>query len=201
MKTVDEFKKILTIETSEEIAENYLINGEARHFTAEQIAFVQKSLSLKFGVEKDLIDLRVVGSSKLGFSLHDKWDRNSQKQLPAFRLYSAVSDVDIAVVSPAVFNLVWQELGRYADQTPRMPWESGKLGDYFVHGWIRPDLFPKFVRLQMCDDWWDLFRNLSTDSYLGRRKIRGALYYSIEQFRRYQIRSVAQCKSKYMSEL
>lgn len=201
MKIVEEFQQVLMAEAAEDIVERDLINGPARHMTLEQIGFVQKSLSLKFRIAKEGIDLRVVGSSKLGFALHEKWDRNTHTTLPAFRPYNAGSDVDIAIVSPDMFNLIWQELGRFADQTPRMPWNSGMLGDYLVHGWIRPDLFPKNARLRLCDDWWELFRQLSIDSYLGRRKIRGALYYSMEQFRRYQIRSVNACKTKYMSEL
>ena len=32
-----------------------------------------------------------------------------------------------------------------------------------IYGWLRPDKFPGGARIRKCDDWWDQFRQFSTD--------------------------------------
>jgi hypothetical protein len=134
----------------------------------------------------------IVGSAKLGFSLTEKRARDGSL-LARYRDFSAASDIDVAVVSPRLFDILWNELGAYAHREACLPWNSGALGDYLVCGWIRPDHFPIRVRLRRCDDWWDLFRALSADSRYGRRKVRGGLFHSVEHMKRYQIRALREC--------
>jgi len=141
----------------------------------------------------------VVGSAKLNFGLFEKKTRSGEI-LPAFRPFRPESDIDIAVASPPLFEAIWNELSAYANAKPWMPWNSGKLGDYLVYGWLRPDHFPKGSRLRRCDDWWDTFHALSADSRLGRRTVRGALYYSLDHLKRYQLRGLNQCRLNLESQ-
>lgn len=197
----NDFKILLADGDLEQIADDVLLSGEARNFSQDQINKVVTTLAAKYGVAHDAITIKIVGSGKLGFSLLEKWDKNSKQTLPQFRLFSAASDIDVAVISPAIFNLVWDELGKHADLTPQMPWNSGQLGDYMVHGWLRPDHFPKNATLRHCDDWWDVFRDLSAKRAFGFRKIRGALYYSYDQLRRYQIRGLRESQLQLMRKI
>lgn len=194
---VDDLKKRLLAGDLEDIADE-LLAGPPIHFSELQVDTVISTLAAKYGVEKDTINASIVGSAKLGFSLLEKFHKETRTTLPQFRLFNADSDVDIAIVSPALFRLIWDELSTHADLTPRMPWDSGQLGDYMIHGWLRPDHFPKNCRLRRCDDWWDVFRSLSFKRTMGMRKIRGALYYSHDQLRRYQIRGLKQSQLQLM---
>ena len=139
-----------------------------------------------------MINLWIVGSAKLGFSMTEK-HASGGVILPRYRLFSPESDIDVAVVSPALFDILWNELSTYAHRVPRLPWDSKRLGDYLVCGWLRPDCFPENVRLRKCDAWWDLFRRLSADSRFGRRKIRGGLFHSKEHMKRYLRRGLSEC--------
>jgi hypothetical protein len=192
--TPEEFCNQLLTNDIEDVVDNVLLGGEAIHFNADQQRQVSRAVCSKFGVDEADLDLRIVGSAKLGFSISEK-RKNGGTSLPRFRLFSPESDVDIAIVSERVFESIWDELSRHAYRKPWMPWDSGKLGDYMIYGWLRPDHFPKNVRLRRCDDWRDLFSRLSADSRFGRRAIRGALYHSLEHLRRYQLRGLSECRS------
>ncbi len=197
---VEELKDLLLNSDVAEFVDSAVLAAEAPHFSNEDVAYVARALSAKFGVEVRPTQIFVVGSAKLGYRLLKGKDSNKNPLQP-FRPFRPESDIDIAVVSPAVFELIWETLSGYANRNALMPWDSGKLGDYMVYGWLRPDHFPKNVRLPRCDDWWDVFRSLSAETKFGRRAIRGALYHSLEQLRKYQIRSLTQCKSNLEAQI
>lgn len=190
MVTVEEFRSICRTEEAEHIVDNILLADDALHVSAENRDCLRNVISTKFSVDENEVKLWVIGSAKLGFSLVEK--RKGGNLLPRYRKFSALSDIDVAVVSSEVFQLVWDELSIYAHGSSFMPWDSGRLGDYMVYGWLRPDHFPK-CRIRRCDDWWDLFRVLSTDPRFGRRCVRGGLFYSVGHLRRYLRRAVAEC--------
>lgn len=198
--TVDELKAQLLSNDIEEFVDTVVLNSGAKHFTNGQIEYVATALSSKFSTEVIAEQIIVVGSAKLGYGLFPKKTQDNEI-LPAFRTFRPDSDIDIAVVCPGLFELIWHELSSHANNVAWMPWDSGRLGDYLVYGWLRPDHFPKHVRLRRCDDWWDVFRALSADNRLGRRTIRGGLYYSREQLRKYQLRGLNQCKLELESHI
>ncbi len=198
--TVDELKTLILTTDLVDFVDSVVLAEESEYFAAEKISYVAVALSAKFNATVLPAQIRVVGSAKLGFGLFQKKTREGDV-LPAFRPFRPDSDIDIAVVCPTLFELIWQELSAHANGKPWFPWDSGKLGDYLIHGWLRPDYFPKHVRLRRCDDWWDVCNSLSADSRLGRRSIRGALFYSHEQLRNYQLRGLNQCKLELGSDL
>jgi hypothetical protein len=135
--------------------------------------------------------IRIVGSAKLGFSISEK-RRDGRIVLPRYRLFAAESDIDVAVVCPRAFNMIWHELSQYSHRGKFMPWDSGRLGDYLVCGWLRPDHFPK-ARLRHCDAWEDCFRQISAQIKFGSRKVRGGLFHSFEHMKQYYIKAVKDC--------
>lgn len=195
MMTVDNLKTQLRSADLGEFVDSVVLATDSPHFSPDQIRHVSTTLAAKFSITIDSMQIRVVGSAKLGYGLFKKRTKTGEF-LPAFRPFRPESDIDLAIISPHLYEMIWDELSIHANNFPWMPWDSGKLGDYMVYGWLRPDHFPKNARLRRCDDWWDVFRALSSDSRLGRRNIRGALYHSLDHLRRYQIRGLNQCRAE-----
>lgn len=191
--TTDELKSQLLESDLEDFFENWILDTVSPHFPQQKIEIVRQKLAHKFGIAIEINHFHVVGSAKLGYGLFEKKTKQGEI-LPAFRPFGPDSDIDIAITCPDLFDAIWNELSAYANDKPWLPWDSGKLGDYLIYGWLRPDHFPKSARLRKCDDWWDTFRSLSADSRLGRRTIRGALYHSRDHLKRYQVRGLHQCR-------
>jgi hypothetical protein len=192
MITVDEFRERIRNGELDGLMDEVLLGDGAAHLTKNEIEHIRSSIASKFRIKGELPSVWIVGSAKLGFAITEK-RRKDGLWLPRYRPFSGRSDIDIAVVCPTLFDLLWNELGSHAHRHPRLPWDSGKLGDYLVCGWIRPDWFPLRVRLRNCDDWWDLFRSFSADVRFGRRKVRGGLFYSFEHLKRYHTRALKEC--------
>jgi hypothetical protein len=192
--TAQELQAQLLSVDLEDFVDRVILSGDSPFFSPGQINHVSKALASKYSIETDSIQIRVVGSAKLGYGLLKKRTKTGE-DLAAFRPFRPESDIDLAIISPCLYEVIWNDLSIHANNAPWIPWDSGKLGDYMVYGWLRPDHFPKFARLRRCDDWWDVFSSLSSDSRLGRRAIRGALYHSLDHLRRYQLRGLNQCRS------
>lgn len=191
--TPDEFKERLLIDTVETLLTDILVSEDAKHVTIDQRNLIKRSLADKFNVPIESINLIIVGSAKLGFSISEKKNKFDNSILPRYRPFSPQSDIDLAVICTPIFEIIWNDLSKYSFNVPYFPWQSNKLGDYFVCGWMRPDYFPPRVRLRKCDDWWDTFRYLSSRRVLGQRRIRGGLFYNLEQLKSYQSKALLEC--------
>lgn len=188
----EHFIALLGEMSDEDIADKVLLTGGAEHVAESDIVYIARRIAEVFAAPREDVQVYVVGSAKLGFSIAEKRRKDSDP-LPRFRPFRAESDIDLAVISRSVFDAIWGELSRHAYSFPYIPWRSGRLGEYLVHGWLRPDHFPR-TRLRKCDDWWDLCRRLSREPTFGRRAVRGGLFYSYGDLVRYQQRSVASCR-------
>lgn len=192
MVSVEEFKARVRANQLEALLDEVLLADEASHVSPQNILKIKSALSAKYSVAAERIFVRVVGSAKLGFSMVEKRTIGGQI-LQRYRPFSPESDVDVVVINSEIFDLIWNDLSLHAHRSARLPWDSGALGDYLICGWLRPDHFPNKARLRRCDDWWDVFRQLSADATFGRRKIRGGLFHSLDQARSYLIRALADC--------
>jgi hypothetical protein len=192
MPTPDEFRHLLRTAAIDDIVSSVLLSGDAAHVDRAAHDFICKTLGVAFGATVERHELLVVGSAKLGFSISEKPMANGDK-LERYRPFRSDSDIDLALVHPAIFDQLWRELSDHAHRSQTMPWNSGRLGDYMVYGWIRPDHFPTNVRLRKCDDWWDTFRKLSAHGPFNRRKVRGGLFYSQYYLSSYLRRAVNAC--------
>jgi hypothetical protein len=184
-----DFKARCTRDPAETIVDEIILKDDALHVTAANRDFLVSRLSTVFSVDRSEIRLWIVGSAKLGFSITEK--RKDGRLFPRYRSFSPLSDIDAAIVSPKIFRLIWDDLSIHANGYAKTPWDSGELGDYMIYGWLRPDHFPSHVR--RCDDWLDEFRNLSSNPRFARRSVRGGLFYSVSDLRRYQQRAVNEC--------
>ena len=185
------FKVKLKEFSVEEIVKDVILTGDAVHVSSADSEHIKNRIANTFSVDASEIELFIVGSAKLGFSLSENRSRKKYR----YRRFGPDSDIDVAVVSPRVYRIIWDELCTYAHGFSRMPWDSERLGDYMVYGWLRPDCFPKNGNIKACDDWWRLFRKLSIDARFDRHKVRGGIYYSKEDLVRYHSRVVSECKN------
>ena len=192
MTTPEEFRQRLRERDVDEVLDEYLLCDQAQHVPAEKVDYIGNKICKTFGVEIDAMQLWIVGSAKLGFSLTEKKQKDGST-LPRYRCFGADSDIDVAVVHPGIFEQIWNELSTHSHGSPFWPWDSGRLGDYLICGWFRPDHFPRGSQLRKCNDWWDGFRSMSNEAYLGRRQVRGGLFHSKDQLRRYLRRAVYEC--------
>jgi len=198
--TVDELKYEILNSELDDFVERNILTVESLHFPLEQKRHVAENLSTKFQIQLDPSQVCVVGSAKLGFGLFGKRISDTESLTP-FREFRPDSDIDLAIISKELFECLWHELAIFANSQLYTPWNSQKLGDYFIYGWIRPDHFPHSARLRRCDDWWDCFRSLSSSRIFGYRTIRGGLYHSIEHLKYYQINSLNKCKKELEIQL
>lgn len=189
---VQEFRDKLRDRDARELAEEYVLSEDVAHVDTAGIDRIRLTIGRAFATPEERVKLYIVGSAKLGFSLVEK--RNNDGTLSRYRPFSPTSDVDVAVLSPRIFDMIWHEISRYARQTGQHPWDSEKFGDYLVCGWLRLDKLPKNLRLRHCDVWGDCFNRLSSDRALGPRKIRGGLFYSSEHMLQYYQTTIEECK-------
>ena len=191
MITVPEFKRRIAKKENDFLLHEVLLADGALHVSQDNIAHIQQSIARNYRVTPEEVTIIITGSAKIGFSLVEKKIKSGI--LPRYRTFSAHSDIDVAVVSQTVFELIWTDLSRWGHQTMRFPRDSGTLGDYLVCGWLRPDYFPKDARIRSCDDWWELFNRFSVDPRFNRRKVRGGLFYSRTQLELYARRAIRDC--------
>lgn len=189
---VKDFRARLKTDKIDDILVNVLLSDDAIHCSEENKDFIKGTLANNYRVDKAEVRLIIVGSAKLGFSISEK-KMTDGTVLERYRPFRPTSDIDVAVICPRIYELIWTELSFYSLNQPYQPWDSGKLGDYMVCGWLRPDHFPKNKNLRKCDDWWNIFYFLSRQPRLRRRTIRGGLFYNFEQLKYYHSKALREC--------
>ena len=189
--TVAEFKNLIATCDAKSAAESIFITDGADRVSDAQVSTIRSKLSTTVGVPVADIEVRIVGSAKLGFSIVEK--NRAGVLLPRYRPFGPDSDIDVAVISSPIFHQIWDAIGNYSYNSSYFPWRSERLGDYLVCGWLRPDHFP--INVRPCADWSVCFDRLSRDWSPGSRKVRGGLFYSRDHLIRYQERSVKECQN------
>lgn len=160
---ISAFKEELASHSALDIVRSNIISGECSCLEHDKYYDLRNVVSDHFDVHPNEVIL--VGSAKLGFSIAPHKE---------FRPFGDNSDLDVAIISPRLFDTFWVQLFDYSRSGAL--WE--KLDDFeqfLFRGWIRPDLFPREISL--ASDWWDFFLGL-TRSGQYRYQVRGALYRS-----------------------
>jgi hypothetical protein len=133
----------------------------------------------------------MVGSARLGFTI---------KSSEPYRLFGDRSDIDLAIISPRLFEDFWKAVLLYKEDVKYWPKEEG-FKKYLLRGWIRPDLLPPADAFKKAADWWEFFRELTYSGRFGPYKISGSLYYSKFFFELYQSACIRACKKKEAGEV
>ncbi len=170
MITVDEFKgKLRNQAISDiEIVQGYITHGPAFVFKEDDGKFfkLKSMVAQKFGLNPQ--DVIMVGSAKLGFSI---------SPLIRWQPFHDESDIDMAIISPDIFDRFWKELYDFniklTYRTEKEEKQYYRFLDYFFKGWLRPDVFPfSYVGRK---EWLDFFKSISYGEF-GDHKITGAVF-------------------------
>jgi hypothetical protein len=132
----------------------------------------------------------VVGSGKLGFSIVNE---------KRYRHFGEGSDLDVAIISPDLFEKIWQSVYDYRNEVGYWAREN-EFKNYLFRGWIRPDMLPPSSKFSLCKDWWDFFRSLAVQRKYGPYKIAAGLYRSWHFLENYQSICVMGCASGLEAE-
>ena len=151
---------------------------------------LERQARLKFQLQDEHpVCAIVVGSAKLGFAILEKKARGGTGPKPAYRSYTpGESDIDVAVISPAIYTRIWLDLARFGATQIYFPWQS-KLAPYMLQGWLRPDKFPPDAP-QRCIDWNAMVHDVSRMQPFRYKHLRCGLFHSKHFLHIYQQRGV-----------
>jgi hypothetical protein len=180
---VESFRDALTQHSSIEIVQRYVTIGDPFVLSHAQHVELKQQIATHFSIHHT--NIIVVGSAKLGFSIapRKRWN-----------YFGETSDVDVAIVSRELYEKIWHQISVLLTNDPYVSWSRKKeYAGYQLHGWMRPDLLPHSPALPLVDDWFEFFRELTSQGNCGPYKISAGLYYDVHFLERYQSRAVDSC--------
>jgi hypothetical protein len=158
------FQSELRVRNARDICRRFLTFGSCGQLAEEAYFNLKAAVAEKFEIHPN--EVIVVGSTKLGFSIVPE---------KRYRPFGDSSDIDVAIVSPMLFDRVWREVFAYLDAASS--WRNqDTFARYFVRGWVRPDKLPSVPSFTFTDAWFGFFRALSNSRNFGDIRISAALY-------------------------
>jgi hypothetical protein len=179
---ISRFRAELKLRAARDMCRRFLIFGSCMQLDDDNYYGLKAAVAEQFQIHPN--EIIVVGSAKLGFSI---------APTKRYRAFGETSDVDVATVSPQLFDHVWHEVLEYLDSA--RSWENRReFSNYFVRGWVRPDKLPPGESFQFTTEWFDFFRELSNSRQFGDIKIAGALYRDWIFLEKYQESYISKCR-------
>jgi hypothetical protein len=180
---IEAFRGELTRWSSIEVVQRFVTTGEPTILSPQQYVELKQKIAARFSIHHT--EIFVVGSAKLGFSIapNKRW-----------RAFTETSDVDVAIVSQQLYENIWHQVSFLLARDPFIRWpRKGRFAEYQLHGWMRPDLLPNSPALPLADEWFEFFRELTSEGSCGPYKISAGLYYDMHFLEQYQSRAVESC--------
>ncbi|TAY90229.1 hypothetical protein [Rhizobium leguminosarum] len=194
---IEGFKTDLLSLSSHEIYAKYIEIDQCRGFETLNDGTLRQIVADHFGIS--LAEVIIVGSAKLGFTLRPKRARDSDEEdRPRFSPFSDRSDVDVAIVSPTVFDAVWEQTFTFWHSSGYLQgnyWpKGGDFRQYIFRGWMRPDMLPSEGTFTYKNHWFDFFRSLTNLRAAGDFKISAGLYRNMHFLEHYQHIAIDDCR-------
>lgn len=177
---ISEFTSDLEGMPVRDVVRKYISTGQPVAFTGSDYYLLRQHISREFNIHP--ASVVVVGSTRTGFSLNPKH---------RFRAVRDKSDIDVAIVSPELFDEYWDKVFAYSQAN--VAWASKGFKRTLFKGWIDPRELPDAATLQ--SRWATVFDNLMQSRRFGIRRITARLYRTWERLEQYQERSVFACKA------
>jgi hypothetical protein len=179
---ISRFRAELKLRASRDMCRRFLIFGSCMQLDDEGYYGLKAAVAEQFQIHPN--EIIVVGSAKLGFSI---------APTKRYRAFGETSDIDVAIISPQLFDHVWHEVFQYLDSA--RSWENRRqFSNYLVRGWVRPDKLPPGESFRFTMEWFDFFRRLSNSRQFGDIKISGALYRDWIFLEKYQESCISKCR-------
>jgi hypothetical protein len=180
---LDRFLKDLRILQPREVVRKHILMGDCYILNHDEYYDLCARISDQFKIIPQ--HMHLVGSGKLGFSIAEN---------KRYRPFNPESDIDIAIVSPELFDKIWMEVARFNAQEANWK-EKGKFRRYLMDGWIRPDALPISDSFQTRKEWWPFFQGLTSQIQNGKFRVSAGLYRTEAFLELYQEKSVKSCKA------
>lgn len=178
---MEDFKADLTRLSSLQIVRKHVFNGQSKILDDDMVYELKEDVCSYLQV--DFNDVLLVGSGKMGFSI---------KPTRRYGQFNDDSDLDLAIVSPFLFQKVWKEAFLYKKSGAYWT-QSASFFQFLSEGWVRPDMLPSSKYFEFTGKWWDFFNELTKSTKYGPYKIRAGLYQSWFFLEEYQKICVEQC--------
>ncbi len=176
----------------------YILHGTPYVFEARDGDFYEfrKRVGEKFNIP--FYEIYITGSAKLGFSPFKR------------KKFDFDSDIDVALVSPKLFESVMLGIAEYQMQfrKNRTVVRDKELKmyheflEYVALGWIRPDKLPiSFQMRAFKDDWFNFFRSISNGkSEVGNYQVNAGIFKSYEHLESYTLSGINDLKRRKPKE-
>ena len=168
----------------ERVVRKYSLSTQPYALSPDVYFELQVTVADHFGIHPS--EVTVVGSGQLGFSIVPR---------KRFRHFGDSSDIDLAIVSPPLFEKVWKLANEYWRHRLKWP-EVDDFRSYLFRGWIRPDKMPPAHSFEFCSSWWEFFRSLTSSGDYGPFKIAAGLYSNWYFFEAYHVDNVTRCATQ-----
>jgi hypothetical protein len=190
---IERFKSTLEGHEHEKIiVQKYIVHGTPYIFKDDDDKYfdlkreVAAYFSEEYNTSEHYTNIHMIGSAKLGFSIAPN---------KLWKPFTLESDIDIVVVSPKLFEKLWESIHEFnislISRTDREDKIYQNFLKYFFKGWIRPDLFP--FEYPAKTQWFEFFKSISYKKY-GPQKIACALYHSFNFFEKYHVENVSKLR-------
>jgi hypothetical protein len=176
------FQSALISENTATIVRKFLTFGDSPILDHDKYYNLKAEVAEHFSIHPS--EVLIVGSAKMGFSIAPN---------KRFRIFHDSSDIDVAIISNNLFDIIWQQVFDYWNESGI--WEGSDIFmSYLFRGWIRPDKLPPYKTFNIRKDWWEFFRKLTQRQSYGPYKVAAGLYKSWYFFESYQSICVKSCK-------
>jgi hypothetical protein len=194
---LDELRSATDERLRSDFIRKHITTGDPAVISRDTYFELRRRVSAEFAIHPSAVVL--VGSCRLGFSLKPKGSHNGPKL--RFVAATAASDVDVAVVSQALFDEIWDAV--FMTVYPKRDWPLD-IGRPFTrdlfNGWIDPTVLPNTPRFARAVSWSRFFAGLSRERLCGMRTINGRLYRTWARLEAYQEHMVRDCVAEFGRE-
>jgi hypothetical protein len=183
------FKADLLLLSPDDVFSRYILPAPCKGASDIDERALRERIAKNFAIDVERVI--IVGSAKLGFTLRHKRAFDRRNERPPFSPFCQNSDVDVAIVSDALFDSIWKKCfefwhgSGYGNATNYWP-GGAHFRDYIFRGWMRPDHLPSEGDFTYKTEWFDFFRRLTSDRAAGDYKVTAGLYRELYFLKMYQ---------------
>ncbi|MFI7469956.1 hypothetical protein [Nonomuraea sp. NPDC049646] len=167
------------------VVREFITHGPCVAITRDKHAELREAVAAELQVHPNR-DVYTVGSAKLGFSI---------KPDHRYRVFGDTSDVDVAVVSPDLYNQLWREARKF--QAAKGLWPRDQLKSFkngHLRGSIHPGSIPISEALPTANSLWELGRELQRQQAAGPYKVTFVVWNDMDALESYQSVAVSACQ-------
>ncbi len=187
------FKRDLQEQRIKDVIRKHITTGDPAVIPGDVYFELRRRVADQFVLHPSEVVL--VGSCRLGFSLKPK-GKNRERYNPA----GPTSDVDLAIVSPGLFDSYWDRVFDLVRRNRDWSLRHGALftRDLF-NGWMTPSQLPNLPQFNDAVLWAEFFAELTRFRLCGMRTVQARLYRSWYRLEAYQEIMVTQCRSELIA--